>query len=141
MNVEYLEISEPLTLAVLALNFIGVLLAILIMMLLCQYQSFLEKSKANTAVSVTLLVSVAGCFSLSSLFMGKPIDLVCQVRVPLTLFFLTLCVICILDMTVQEIHELKGKTNFQQQSVLFFRIVFFLYLLYIILNHTSQGSL
>ena len=109
MNVEYLEISEPLTLAILAINVLGVLLTILIKMLLCQYQRFLGKSKANTAVSVTLLVSVAGCFSGSSLFMGKPTDLVCLVRVALTLTFLTLCVICILDMTVQEIHELKGK--------------------------------
>ena len=109
MKTEYLAISEPLALAIWATNVLGVLFTVSIILFLCQHKKDLEKRKRNTVVNVFLLISLAGCFSGSSLFLGKPLDIVCQVRVSLTLIFLTFCVICILDLIIQRINEAKGK--------------------------------
>ena len=63
MATEYLAISEPLALAILATNIFGILFSVAIMLFLYLHQKVIEKRKWNTAVKVILLVSLVGCFS------------------------------------------------------------------------------
>ena len=105
MPKEFLAFSDVLAISLLALAFVGVLMAMAATVVIIWSRVVIK----CYALNVFLLLVLKGCFVVTLLFVGEPKDLLCQLRETSTMTSLTVLAACLFAMTVTQFKDVSSK--------------------------------
>ena len=94
---EVLTMTDPLAIVLIILIFIGLVMTIIVSVIILQSRNLPDVKKKMHASDIFLLITLLGCFTLSTLYILKPTELICKLRETATIFCFTLTFVCVLS--------------------------------------------
>ena len=109
---EFLSFFDPVAIALIAFAMLGVVITVIILLVFIMYRDLSVVRMSNPSLMALLLVALSGCLGSSVLFIGEPTTMVCQLREPIVVSWLTISTACLLSRIVQIIIENQGEKYF-----------------------------